>query len=100
MTDSTSTATVSLHSPTLTVDIAARVLDTHPQRLEEKDSNGRTPLLVACFGTTCDVSYQQRGRCDCQGQVRSHCAHILCHVCSDQYLRVVGRQRRRLVLEE
>jgi ankyrin repeat protein len=55
MTDSTSTATVSLHSPTLTVDIAARVLDTHPQRLEEKDSNGRTPLLVACFGKKWEV---------------------------------------------
>jgi hypothetical protein len=37
------------NSSNLTVETLEKELQLNPQRLEETDSNGRTPLLAACF---------------------------------------------------
>jgi hypothetical protein len=38
-----------LHNGTLSMDSIVAELQNRPQRLDERDSNGRTPLLAACF---------------------------------------------------
>lgn len=48
--------TLNLHGGNVTIEILSSELATSSDRLEEKDNNGRTPLLSACFAKKWDVA--------------------------------------------
>jgi ankyrin repeat protein len=50
------TILVALHGNNVDLEAVAKELEQRPERLNERDGNGRTPLLAACFAKKWDVA--------------------------------------------
>ena len=70
----------SLHTPSLTVDQARTVLVANPEVINELDANGRTPLLVACFGKKWELAtylVEQGADVTVKDKVRLLCMYVM-----------------------
>jgi ankyrin repeat protein len=59
---SVESAIPNLHNGLLSVEQMNSVLEAQPNRLDERDSNGRTPLLACCFAKKWDIARYFIGR--------------------------------------